>query len=78
MMNVLNLIWQLGLLVILILSLVGAGYLTPLAFGTKNYNNLTKTQQNLCKMFIVLVWIGVLLSILGVIASFFGYGTKKM
>lgn len=61
---VVSLILGLGLLVIAIMSLVGLGYLTNLGFGKKTYASMTTTQQNLMKMYIVLAWITLGLSVL--------------
>lgn len=59
----------LGLLALFILSLIGLGFLTPLAFGKKKYEDLSKTQQNLMKLFVVLTWIALGLPILALAVS---------
>jgi hypothetical protein len=56
-LSVVVIIIVLGLLALGILQLVGLGYISSVVFGKKSFDELSTTQQNLCKLCVVLLWI---------------------
>ena len=76
MASILHFVFGIGLLVFTILMLVGLGYLTPVAFGKKSYSNMNTTQKNLMKMYIVVIWIGVVFSFLSSLWVIFGQNSS--
>lgn len=67
MTNVIGIVFSIGLIVLAILAIIGLIFLTPVAFGSKNYDQLSQTQKNLMRLFIILIWISVVFSILSAI-----------
>lgn len=53
----------LGLLAFVILNYVGLGYITSVVFDKSEWKDLTETQKNLTRMFVVVSWISLVIVI---------------
>lgn len=55
-----------------ILLFFGLAYLTPVAFGNRSYSSLSSTQKNLVKMYVVVTWVGIAISVILSLSDAFG------